>query len=145
MSVDQIVSELDALVAALGGRVKCPPNCFVLMKGEYAAYESRTSLTVRFPVLPEYLNPVEAMQGGIITAAIDNTMGPLSYLAARKACSTLDLHTQYLRSISAGDMLTVAARVISRGPRTMTIEAEATNGKGKLVARASATMLVIEP
>ncbi len=142
MSVDEIQNELATLQQAYGGELQNPPNCYRFMRGEYRAYESRTSLTVSFPVLPEYHNPVGAMQGGLITAAIDNTIGPLSYLAARLPCTTLDLHTQYLRSVSADDTIIVAARVISRSPQTLTFSADVVNGKGKLIARASATMLV---
>jgi len=144
MSVNQIHSELKSLETAFHAKVQNPPNCFLYMKGEYRAYESRTALTVGFPVLPEYHNPVQVMQGGFITAAIDNTIGPLSYLAARSPCTTLDLHTQYIRPIAAGDTLVVTARVTSHSPHTLTFEAEALNGKGKLVAQATATMLVMK-
>ncbi len=143
MSVEEIHAELATLENTYGRSLQNPPNCYRFMRGEYRAYESRTSLTVSFPVLPEYHNPVGAMQGGLITAAVDNTIGPLSYLAARAPCTTLDLHTQYLRSVAADDTITVTARVISRGSQTLTFSADVVNGKGKLIARASATMLVV--
>ena len=143
MSVEQIHEELNRLVTDLGDVVQCPPECFTFMRGTYVAYESRETLTVSFPVLTEYRNPVRAMQGGFIAAAIDNTMGPLSYLATRNSCSTLDLHVQYLRSVLAGDVLNVTARVTSRGRQTLTLEAEAHDGRGKLIAKASSTMLIL--
>jgi len=145
MSLDQLQKEFDALDHTLGGRAQVPPNCFLLMKGEYVSYDSRSQLTVQFPVLPEYSNPVGQMQGGFITAAIDNTIGPLSYLAARAPCTTLDFFTQYLRSVEAGDVHTVTARLTSRSPQTVTFAAEALNGKGKAVAIASATMMILKP
>ncbi len=143
MSIEQIHSELKQLALTHPGALQNPPNCFVFMRGEYRAYESRESLTIAVPVLPEYHNPVGAMQGGFVTAAIDNTIGPLSYLAARAPCTTLDLHTQYIRPISDGDTLEVTARVTSRSPQTITFSAEAVNAKRKLIARATATMLVV--
>jgi len=49
------------------------------MKGEVIDYDmEHETLTNRFPVLAEHLNPYGNIQGGIIAAAIDNTIGPLS-------------------------------------------------------------------
>lgn len=121
-----------------------PPNCSVLMKGEYVDYDSRVMLKIAFPVLQEYLNPMRSMQGGFVTAAFDNVFGPLSYLAARTPCTTLDLHTNYIRSVNAGDTLIVTARVVSRGLSAMHLSAEAVNGKGKLVATCTSHMVPIK-
>lgn len=118
-----------------------PPQCSVLMKGEYLDYDSRVMLKIAFPVLEEYLNPMKTMQGGLITAAFDNVFGPLSYLAARTPCTTLALHTNYIRSINAGDTLIVTARVVSRGLSAMHLSAEAANGKGKLIATSTSLMM----
>jgi uncharacterized protein (TIGR00369 family) len=115
------------------------------MKGEFLKYESRTSLKVAFPVLEESLNPLRRMQGGFITAAFDNTFGPLSYLAARCPCITLDLHTQFVRAVSAGDTLTVIANVVSRSATTMYLSAMAFNASEKLIATCSANMLLAKP
>jgi len=121
-----------------------PPNCFTLMKPEYLEYESRMMLKISFPVEKEYLNPMLGMQGGFIAAAFDNVFGPLSYLAARTPCTTLDLHTNYIRPILEKDTLIVTARVVSRGQSTMHLSAEATNLKGKLIATCSTHMMIIK-
>jgi len=88
---------------------------------------------------------MQKMQGGFIAAAFDNTFGPLSYLAARGLCVTLDLHTQFVRAIDVGDELTIVAKVASRGPNTMYLTGEARNKKGKLIAACSANILVVKP
>jgi len=139
----QLEEEIKRLQDTLGASAVFPPPCFVTMNAEFAAYESRSSLTVTFPVTENTLNPVGAMQGGFITAAIDNVMGPLSYLAMRNPASTLDLHTQYVRAVTVGDTLTVTARVVSMGPVTMVMTAEARNGRGKLVAAATANAISV--
>jgi uncharacterized protein (TIGR00369 family) len=118
------------------------PNCFRAMKGEFLDYRSREMLRVRFPVQEEMLNPVLRMQGGYIAAAFDNVFGPLSYAAARALCSTIDMQTQFLRGIEAGDFLTVEGRVVTRGSTTMHLSAEGFNGKGKLVATCTANMII---
>ena len=139
----QFEEEIGRLQEMLGGAAVFPPPCFVTMNGEFAAYESRSSLTVNFPVTDGMLNPVGAMQGGFITAAIDNVMGPLSYLAMRSPASTLDIHTQYIRAVPAGEVLTVTARVLSMGPATMVMSAEVRNARGKLVATATANAIAV--
>ena len=125
---------------ALGA--KFPPNCFVSMQAKFVDYESRRSLTVVFPVLEESLNPLKTMQGGFIVAAFDNVFGPLSYLAARLPCVTLNLNTQFIRPIESGDQLTVRATVVSRNALVLQMTAEAFNSRNKVIATASATATV---
>lgn len=121
-----------------------PPNCYQWMEVSVLNYESRSSLMIAVPVTEQMLNPMRVMQGGFITAAFDNAFGPLSYVAARNPCTTLDLHTQYIRPIAAGDTLTVTARVISRGPVSLHLAGEAHNSKGKLVSTCTANMIVMK-
>jgi len=70
----------------LGDRVAeyaFPPPVFALMKGEFVELDLDAGLlSARFPVLESYLNPYGSMQGGMIAAAVDNTLGPLSVLVA---------------------------------------------------------------
>jgi uncharacterized protein (TIGR00369 family) len=121
-----------------------PPNCFSVMKGKYLDYELRTMLKISFPVLSEFLNPMKSMQGGIIAAAFDNVIGPLSYLAARATCVSLDMHTNFIRPVFVGDELTITAKVIIRGRSTMNISAEAVNSRGKLIATCTSHLIVMK-
>ena len=139
----RLEEEIGRLQDMLGVSAVFPPPCFITMNGEFTAYESRSSLTVAFPVTENLLNPVGAMQGGFITAALDNVLGPLSYLAMRSPASTLDIHTQFVRAVSAGDTLMVTAHVVSMGPATLVMTAEARNGRGKLVATATANAIAV--
>ncbi|MFA6456617.1 MAG: PaaI family thioesterase [Bacteroidota bacterium] len=138
---------LQAEFEQLGGQfpdAQLPPNCFSVMKAEYIDYESRTMLKITFPVLPEFLNPMKTMQGGFIAAAFDNVIGPLSYLAARATCVSLDMHTNFIRPINVDDQLTITARVVIRGRATMNISAEGVNAKGKLIATCTSHMIVMK-
>ena len=121
-----------------------PPNCFTFMKADYVDYESRMILKISFPVLPEYLNPMLGMQGGFIVAAFDNVFGPLSYLSARMPCTTLDLHSNYIRPILVRDTLVITAKVVSRGLSTLHMSGEAANAKGKLIATCSTHMMIMK-
>lgn len=142
-SLELLQSEFDQLSKQLPAAV-LPPHCAVLMKGEYIHYESRMLLTIAFPVLEQFLNPMKTMQGGFITAAFDNVIGPLSYLAARNPCTSMDIHTNYVRPIVAGDTLSITAKVVSRGNTALHLSAEAVNSKKRLVATCSANMVVVK-
>ncbi len=144
-SVKQFDEELHDFLQGAGAGATYPPNCFIAMKAETIHYESRTSLTVRFPVLEESLNPLRTMQGGFIVAAFDNVFGPLSYAAARCPCVTMNLSAQFIRPILAGDWLTITAKVVSRGNRILYMTAEAFNGKTKLIATGSANAMMLKP
>ena len=60
-----------------------PPPVFIEMQGEIIAFNlEKQTLEARYPVQKRYQNPYRAMQGGMIGAAVDNTLGPLSLLVA---------------------------------------------------------------
>jgi uncharacterized protein (TIGR00369 family) len=135
-------AELEEFRRRVSAKMPFPPPCFTSMGGKFLQYESRKSLKVSFPVTAESLNPEQTMQGGFITAAFDNVFGPLSYLAARCPCTTLDIHTQFVRGIEKGDELIVTARVVARGPNSIHITAEAVNSSNKLIAASSTNLLI---
>lgn len=124
-------------------QIQLPPPCFIEMKGEYVDYVRNKSLTVSFPVQAHFANPTGAMQGGFITAAFDNVLGPLSYLIAKKPAVTLDLTTNYIRPIMVGDVLTIQAHLVGKGFATMHMSAEARNQKGKLIATATTNCAIL--
>ena len=77
-----------------------PPPIFNLMKGELIEYDiERGYLKAGFPVLEAYLNSFGIMQGGMIAAAIDNTLGPLSMLVAPPNF-TRELEIKYKRTVT---------------------------------------------
>jgi uncharacterized protein (TIGR00369 family) len=142
-SLSVLAEELDEFRGRVGAKTPFPPPCFTSMKGEFLEYESRKSLRVSFPVTANSLNPQTIMQGGFITAAFDNVFGPLSYLAARGPCTTLDIHTQFIRGIDEGDTLVVTAKVVARGSSTIHMTAEAVNSAHKLVATGSTNLFIV--
>ena len=143
-SVKQFDDELHDFLQHAGAGATYPPNCFIAMKAEVIHYESRNSLTVKFPILEESLNPLRTMQGGFIVAAFDNVFGPLSYAAARCPCVTMNLSAQFIRPILPGDWLTITAKVVSRGNQILYMTAEALNEKGKLIATGSANAMMLK-
>ncbi|MCR9140957.1 MAG: PaaI family thioesterase [bacterium] len=119
-----------------------PPPSFLEMQGAFEEYRPGESLRVSFPVRPEYDNPMRRMQGGFICAAMDNTMGPLSFLVTGGAAVTLSLNVDFVRGIKAGDTLTCVASVLSRSRTNLIMDVEAFDSRGKLVARSSSQFQV---
>jgi acyl-coenzyme A thioesterase PaaI-like protein len=58
------------------------PKVFTDMEGVNLLTMLMGILIARFPNKERYINPFGFMQGGIIVAAIDNTVASLSYLLA---------------------------------------------------------------
>ena len=79
------------------------PRCSSFIKGEFIEYIPGKSLTLAFPVLEDYLNPAQTMQGGIITAAFDNksVSGPCS-LESKTGSTALLISTPHNRPDGRG-------------------------------------------
>lgn len=123
-----------------------PPPCYLHMKAELIEYDPEGGLTVAFPVVQSYLNPAGTMQGGFITAAFDNVFGPLCYLATgTRASAMLDINNSYHRPAFAGDLLTISARVKTKGRTVVHMQGEAYNQENKLVASAHCNYMITKP
>ena len=126
-----------------GVTLELPPKVFVDMGGAFVAYEEGRALTARFPMLARYQNPMGFMQGGIIAALIDNTIGPLSFLVAPPSV-TAQLTITYVRPVMPDDAyVEVEGRVVERTRTQILLAARVSNPAGKLVAIAQATCTLL--
>lgn len=123
-----------------------PPPVFGFMEGEFIDFNQAGGwLTARFPIKQEYLNPYRMMQGGMIAAAIDNTLGPLSMLIAPPNV-TRTLEVKYSSPIPLQlRHIIVEARLLSQVGRELHFKVEVRTEEGKLLARARARHWVTEP
>ena len=140
--------DLDALIRARmppSPQALIPPPCLVDMQGELVDYEDGVRLRMRFPVLARYRNPLGNMQGGFVVAALDNTIGPFSFLLAPPSV-TASLNTQYLRPITdAVPHITCSAWLVDRTRNVLHIHAEARNHEDKVVALAQSMDQILPP
>jgi acyl-coenzyme A thioesterase PaaI-like protein len=127
-------------------RFLIPPPSFESMRGEFLGFDrERGVLQTRFPVLREWLNPYGLMQGGLIAAAVDNTLGPLSMLIAPPNV-TRRLEMKYSRGVDASQpAILVEARFISQDGRWLHFQARVHDPEGGRFASASATHWILEP
>ncbi|MBX3722204.1 MAG: PaaI family thioesterase [Turneriella sp.] len=141
--LEQLWQEMAAMKAKATVPLDIPPPSFKDMEGAFWRYRSRKAILVTFPVLPKQLNPIGVMQGGYMAAAFDNTLGPLSYVAAQKPAVTLDMSQTYLRAAHAGDILYCEAEVVTRGLRTIYMTASMYDARKKLIATAQTQILIL--
>jgi acyl-coenzyme A thioesterase PaaI-like protein len=121
-----------------------PPPVFDTMQGEFLAFDPDAgTLTTRFPVLGVHLNPYGAMQGGIVAAAVDNTLGPLSMLVAPPNV-TRRLQMKYSHPVTPDlGYITVRGRLQEREGRWLTFSADVRDPEGALLARARAKHWIV--
>lgn len=140
---DEIFSRLKSTMPSGGDLpLLLPPPAFTELQGRFETYVDRKEMRVSFPVQSKHVNPLGRLQGGFLAAAIDATMGPLSYLAAGKATVTLDLHINYLRGVEPPERIVIDAQVVGRGNSTMFLRAQVWNERKKLVADAVSQVMI---
>lgn len=148
MEVSNHAKVSEALQNTMRGRADglvIPPPAFVAMQGEFLEFdENGKTLTARFPILENQLNPFGTMQGGFIAAAVDNTIGPLSLLVAPVSV-TRRLEMKYRRAVTPQDVfIRVQARLVERKKRRLRLDVTFTSSQGIEVASAKAIHWVID-
>ncbi|MBD8067929.1 PaaI family thioesterase [Bacillus sp. PS06] len=104
--------------------------------------EETETCVVQFPVEDYMYNPQGFLHGGVIAFALDVSMGHLCKRFLGTAV-TLEMKTQYLRSVSKG-IVKCQASFIKKGKSIVAIESSMSNEDGKLLAIANATWYRID-
>ncbi len=139
---------LPLLESKLQGRtedITIPPPVLEAMKGELLEYDlEKATLKVRFPVLSSQLNPYGNMQGGIIAAAIDNAIGPLSMLVSPPNF-TRHMEVKYGRVVAPElGYIYVTARYVEKKKRQLFFAADVEDCEGNRLASAKSKHWVID-
>jgi uncharacterized protein (TIGR00369 family) len=98
---------------------------------------------VAFEGKPEFANPTGYIQGGFLSAMLDDVMGMMAMLkvAPKAFASTIDLHVHYLRPVRVGRIL-VEARITNKGPTVIFAEADLYDCRNKISAKATSALAV---
>ncbi len=126
MKEKKVIDIIELFSTVLGEKVKkfdLPPPSFTVMKGEIIAYDKEEkTLLSKMPVLRDWLNPYGTMQGGMINAAIDNAVGPLSLLVA-PLNMTRTMETKYIKAITIElEYIYVQAILVEEKKKRLTFE-----------------------
>lgn len=122
-----------------------PPPAFQSMQGKLLDVDmDQGTLTTRFPILEDHLNPYRTLQGGYLAAMFDNTIGPLSMLVAPPNV-TRRLEITYSKPVEPSvDTVTIHATFQSQEGQRLQIRAEARDPRGRRIARAQATHWILD-
>ena len=133
----------DSFDAMIKGEAEQPPAA-KLIGMRLVSYEQSGASQFEMDADERHWNPMGTMHGGVLCDLTDAAMGFAfaSTLAEGESFTTLELKINYLRPIRRAH-LTATARVVSRGRTVGLVECEVAEDKGKLVARATSTCLVL--
>ncbi len=102
--------------------------------------DAKGEIKTRFTIGEEFTNPAGQVQGGIIAAMLDDTMGPalVATLEPNHFAPTLNLNVSFLRSGMPGTF-TGKGSVIKKGRSICYLAGELFDANDKLIATATAT------
>jgi uncharacterized protein (TIGR00369 family) len=103
-------------------------------------------IVISLDTRPDFANPLGAVHGGIAATLLDSAMGCAVHttLPAGVGYTTLELKVNYIRAVQTdGTTLTAEGTVIHAGRRTATAEGKVTDDRGKLIAHATTTCLIL--
>lgn len=125
------------------GRSDLPPIAALL------GFELRTvdpeamTIEVGFTARPEFLNPMGDVQGGMLCAMLDDTLGPalVATLGDGQWAPTTDLHVQFLAPARPGPLIG-RGRVTRKGRFAAFLAGELSDPDGRVVATGIATAMI---
>ncbi|MDA3629246.1 PaaI family thioesterase [Saccharopolyspora oryzae] len=97
---------------------------------------------------PDFANPLGTVHGGIAATMLDSAMSCAVHttLPAGVSYTTLELKVNYIRAAKTdGSTLTAEGTVIHGGRSTATAEGKVLDERGKLIAHATTTCLILTP
>ncbi len=128
------------------GRVPPPPAARLLGRTVLEVDPAAGTITVQFEARPEFLTSAGTINGGILAAMLDSTLGPAvrATLPVGATAPTLELKVNFIRPAAPG-VLTGRGRIVHRGQSIAFVDGDLRNQKGELVATATATARILAP
>ena len=144
MVVQENPTRTGAFWDAIEGRTPMPPVAELLGWQLETVDPERGRIVVRFDGRPEFANPMGNIQGGLLAAMLDETMGSalVATLPPGQFAPTLEMKISYLESARVGPLWGFG-RVVKRGGTVSFVEADLVDDDGRIVARANATVRVV--
>jgi uncharacterized protein (TIGR00369 family) len=129
---------------AFEGRAPLPPAAATLGLELIDADVDAGTIDLAFSPTEDFTNPAGNVLGAFVAAMLYDTVGPtlLATVEPDQFQSTLDLQVTFLRPIRPGKVF-AHGHLVHRVGDTAYLEASLSDTNGNLVARATATALVI--
>jgi uncharacterized protein (TIGR00369 family) len=102
-------------------------------------------LKVGFDGKKEFCNPAGFVQGGLLTAMLDDTMGPAAFIMTEGKfyTTTISLNVNFLASAKPGPLI-AEAKVTQLGKTIAFMEGKLASEDGTLIATATTTARLLE-
>ena len=125
--------------------IPAPPSAKLLGWRLLDARPDRGWLQVGFDGRPEFCNPAGFIQGGILSAMLDDTMGPAAFMTSegRFYTTTISLTVNFMASARPGKII-AEAKVTQLGKTIAFMEGKLMADNGAVLATASTTARLIE-
>jgi uncharacterized protein (TIGR00369 family) len=132
---------LEILEAGANGKIPAPPAAVLL--GWEALHLEPGFVRVRFEAREEFYNPQGVVQGGILAAMLDDTLGPAGFTLLEEGmfAPTIGLNVTFVRPARAGHLIG-EGRVVHRSRGFLHLEGTLTTEDGQLIATATATAAI---
>jgi uncharacterized protein (TIGR00369 family) len=129
---------------AVEGRAPMPTAAKTLGWSLVDANPERGEIEVSFEATADFLNPAGTVQGGFLTAMLDDTMGPALAATLEPGLfgATLELKVSFLRPAKPG-RLVGRGRVVHSGSTIAFLSGELLDESGRVVAVGSATARIL--
>ena len=122
-----------------------PPPAGVLLGWKLLEVDpEQGTIRIQFEAKPEFLNPAGTVQGGLLAAMLDDTLGPAlaAKLAPGQFAPTLELKTNFIAPARVGTLVG-EGRVVHMGKSVCFLEGRLTDSSGRLIATATATARIV--
>lgn len=125
-------------------RIPMPPSAALLGWHMLDHDAERGWVRIGFQGRPEFRNPAGFIQGGLLTAMLDDTMGPALWLKTDGALysTTIDLTVSFLNPANPG-LLIGEASVVQHGRTIAFLEGRLSDAQGRLLCRATASARLV--
>ncbi len=148
MSVHQDwIKSLEGYKAELkmaGMNVQLPPPSMIELGLEYLEIKPGVSMKAKFPFQKRFTNPAGILQGGFLVAAMDDVLGPLTYVTSGTICLTLSLNTTFLKAFSEKmRFCLIEAFVLQKTKSFIFLRAEVRTPDGELLAHAESHVSIL--
>jgi uncharacterized protein (TIGR00369 family) len=102
-------------------------------------------IRIGFDGKPEFCNPAGFVQGGILSAMLDDTMGPAAFIMTdgRLYTATISMTVNFLKSARPGP-ITGEAKVTQLGKTIAFIEGRLSDENGTVLATATTSARLVE-
>ena len=131
----------DELMLRMNTRV--PPTSLLLGTKILALDSAAGTVRMSFEPRPEFCNPMGNVQGGFVVAMLDDCAAVAAVVASgqRIVVPTIELKCSFFGVVRLGAPVFGNGRCLKLGKRVAFMEAELTDGEGRLLAKLSTSAL----